>query len=83
MTNSASDNSWSKQMKYGWNNMIGLNINIPIFDNRQNKRSKTSLIKIQFEPVECKKHSDILYLSVVLFVGLTIYLSPYPNCPLA
>lgn len=38
MTNSASDNSWSKQMKYGWNNMIGLNINIPIFDNRQNKK---------------------------------------------
>ncbi|MBO5250700.1 MAG: TolC family protein [Bacteroidaceae bacterium] len=36
-TNSASDKSWGSQMKYGWNNMIGLNISIPIFDNRQNK----------------------------------------------
>lgn len=36
-TNSASERSWSNQMKYGWNNMIGLNLSIPIFDNRQNK----------------------------------------------
>ncbi|MBQ8888383.1 MAG: TolC family protein [Bacteroidaceae bacterium] len=36
-TNSASDKNWGSQMKYGWNNMIGLNISIPIFDNRQNK----------------------------------------------
>lgn len=36
-TNSSSDKSWGSQMKYGWNNMIGLNISIPIFDNRQNK----------------------------------------------
>lgn len=38
-TNSASRNSWSKQMKFGWNNMIGLNISIPVFDNRQRKSS--------------------------------------------
>ena len=36
-TNSASENGWGKQMKYGWNNMIGINLSIPIFDNRQNK----------------------------------------------
>lgn len=36
-TNSASENAWGKQMKYGWNNMIGINLSIPIFDNRQNK----------------------------------------------
>ena len=36
-TNSASNKSWECQMKYGWNNMIGLNLSIPIFDNRQNK----------------------------------------------
>lgn len=36
-TNSASKNSWGKQLKYGWNNMIGINLSIPIFDNRQNK----------------------------------------------
>lgn len=37
MTNSASNQSWSKQMKYGWNNSIGLTLSIPIFDNRQRK----------------------------------------------
>lgn len=37
MTNSASTNNWAQQMKYGWNNMIGINLSIPIFDNRQNK----------------------------------------------
>ena len=36
-TNSASENGWGKQMKYGWNNMIGIKLSIPIFDNRQNK----------------------------------------------
>lgn len=36
-TDSASENAWGKQMKYGWNNMIGINLSIPIFDNRQNK----------------------------------------------
>ena len=36
-TNSASTNNWAQQMKYGWNNMIGINLSIPIFDNRQNK----------------------------------------------
>ena len=33
-TNSASTNNWAQQMKYGWNNMIGINLSIPIFDNR-------------------------------------------------
>ena len=37
MTNSSSTNNWAQQMKYGWNNMIGVNLSIPIFDNRQNK----------------------------------------------
>ena len=36
-SNSASTNNWAQQMKYGWNNMIGINLSIPIFDNRQNK----------------------------------------------
>ena len=37
MTNNASTNNWAQQMKYGWNNMISINLSIPIFDNRQNK----------------------------------------------
>lgn len=37
MTNNSSQNNWAHQMKYGWNNMIGLNISIPIFDQRQTK----------------------------------------------
>lgn len=48
MTNSASDNSWGSQMKYGWNNMIGVNISIPIFDNRQNK-SAVQKARLQFD----------------------------------
>lgn len=36
-TNSASTRNWADQMKYGWNNMIGINLSIPLFDNRQNK----------------------------------------------
>lgn len=48
MTNSASDNSWGSQMKYGWNNMIGVNISIPIFDNQQNK-SAVQKARLQFD----------------------------------
>lgn len=46
-TNSASSSSWASQMKYGWNNMIGLNLSIPIFDNRQNK-SNVQKAKIEY-----------------------------------
>ena len=37
MTNNASTNNWAEQMKYGWNNMIGINLSVPIFNNRQTK----------------------------------------------
>lgn len=37
MTNNSSQYNWAQQMKYGWNNMIGINVSVPIFDNRQNK----------------------------------------------
>ena len=46
-TNSASTNNWAQQMKYGWNNMIGINLSIPIFDNRQNK-SNVQQARIQY-----------------------------------
>ena len=46
-TNSASINNWAQQMKYGWNNMIGINLSIPIFDNRQNK-SNVQKAKLQY-----------------------------------
>ena len=36
-TNSGSNQSWSRQMKSSWNNTIGVNISLPLFDNRQNK----------------------------------------------
>lgn len=38
-TNSSSSNNWTQQMKYGWNNMIGLSLSLPIFDQRQTKIS--------------------------------------------
>lgn len=58
-TNSASEKSWSSQMKYGWNNMIGLNLSIPIFDNRQNKsaveKAKLQLSNNQLELMNKEK----------------------------
>ena len=46
-TNSASTNNWAQQMKYGWNNMIGISLSTPIFDNRQNK-SNVQKAKLQY-----------------------------------
>ena len=46
-TNSASTNNWAQQMKYGWNNKIGVSLSIPIFDNRQNK-SNVQKAKLQY-----------------------------------
>lgn len=36
-TNSSSPIAWRSQLKNGWNNMIGLSLSLPIFDNRKNK----------------------------------------------
>lgn len=45
-TNSASTRNWADQMKYGWNNIIGITLSVPIFDNRQNK---TNVQKAQIQ----------------------------------
>lgn len=47
-TNSASSNSWSQQMKYGWNNMIGLSLSLPLFDGRTNK-SNVEKARLQYD----------------------------------
>ncbi len=47
-TNSASDYNWNRQMKYGWNNMIGLSLSLPIFDNRSNK-SAVQKARLQYD----------------------------------
>lgn len=39
-TNSASADKWGEQMKMGWNNMIGINLSLPIYDKRQSKSAK-------------------------------------------
>ena len=44
-TNSASTNNWAQQMKYGWNNMIGINLSI----------SKTS---VQYQPIRIGKQAE-------------------------
>lgn len=46
MTNNSSQNNWAQQMKYGWNNMIGLTVSVPIFNNRQ---TKSAVEKAQFQ----------------------------------
>ena len=59
MTNSASTNNWAQQMKYGWNNMIGVSLSVPIFDNRQNKsnvqKAKLKYTDSQFALVNKQK----------------------------
>ena len=51
MTNNASQNNWAQQMKYGWNNTIGVSLSIPIFDNRQNK-TNVQKAKIQYSTTQ-------------------------------
>lgn len=48
MTTNAGNTSWTKQMKNGWNNTIGLSVSIPILDNRQNK-SAVQKAKLQYD----------------------------------
>lgn len=36
-TNSGSTRNWGQQLKLGWNNSIGLQLNIPIFNQRETK----------------------------------------------
>lgn len=46
-TNNSSQNNWAQQMKYGWNNMIGVSLSIPIFDQRQT-RGAVRKAKLQY-----------------------------------
>lgn len=65
MTNSASNQSWGKQMKYGWNNSIGLTLSIPIFDNRQRK-STLQKARLQYDSslLESINQQKALYQSI-------------------
>lgn len=65
MTNSASNQSWSKQMKYSWNNSIGLTLSIPIFDNRQRK-STLQKARLQYDNslLESINQQKALYQSI-------------------
>lgn len=48
MTNNASELSWSKQIKNGWNNVIGFSLSLPLFDNRQTK-SAVQKARLQYD----------------------------------
>ena len=50
-TNNASAESWGQQMKLGWNNMIGVNLSLPIYDNRQTKSAKQRA-ELQYNSVQ-------------------------------
>lgn len=65
MTNSVSNQSWGKQMKYGWNNSIGLTLSIPIFDNRQRK-STLQKARLQYDSslLESINQQKALYQSI-------------------
>lgn len=73
MTNNASQNNWAQQMKYGWNNMIGVNISIPIFDQRQTKTAvrkarlqyDTSLLDLTNRQKELYSTIEGLYLDAL------------------
>lgn len=59
LTNSASSATWAQQIKYGWNNMVGLSLSIPIFDNRQNKtnveKAKIQLSSAKLQQMNAQK----------------------------
>lgn len=64
-TNSASDKSWGSQMKFGWNNMIGLNLSLPIFDNRQNKSAvEKARLQLNSSQLELLNKEKELYQSI-------------------
>lgn len=65
MTNSASSQSWSRQMKDGWNNSIGLTVSIPLFDNRQRK-SALQKARLQYDSsvLESVNQQKALYKSI-------------------
>lgn len=46
-TNNSSSDSWAQQMKYGWSNMAGISLSIPIFDNLQTQ-SNVKKAKLQY-----------------------------------
>ena len=64
-TNSASNLNWSKQMKFGWNNSIGLSVSIPLFDNRQRK-STLQKARLQYDSsvLESINQQKTLYKSI-------------------
>ena len=64
-TNSSSTNSWGKQFKLGWNNMIGISLSIPIFDNRQNKSAvEKASVQYQNSMLELINKQKELYKSI-------------------
>ena len=64
-TNSASTNNWAQQMKYGWNNMIGVSLSIPIFDNRQTKTAvNKACIQQQQILLDMKNQQTELYSTI-------------------
>ena len=64
-TNSASAYNWGEQMKLGWNNMIGVNLSLPIYDKRQNKSAKQKAelqhnsVQMQMQIIEKELYQSI------------------------
>ncbi len=58
---SGSDFTFAQQVKNGWNNSIGVSVNVPIFSNRQNK-SAVQKAKLQYESTQLdllEKHKEL------------------------
>ena len=58
---SGSDFTFAQQVKNGWNNSIGLSVNVPIFSNRQTK-SAVQKAKLQYESSQLdlmEKHKEL------------------------
>lgn len=73
MTNNASQSNWAEQMKSGWNNILGVTLSIPIFDNRQNKTAvqkariqyDNSLLELTNQEKELYKTIETLWLDAL------------------
>ncbi len=72
-TYSGSNYAWGNQMKNGLNNVVGLSVSVPIFDNRQNKTNvakakiayNTSLLELQTKEKELYSNIETIWLDAL------------------
>ena len=68
-TNNSSGGNFGKQLKNNWSNSLGLNLSIPIYSQRQNKRQNKSAVEkarndLEQAKLEAEEAEDNLYTTI-------------------